>query len=68
MHRVVNTSAGNVNALVHDVPDTLEAMREGRCGIGQLDFQDVGRLSIQIGGQVRGFEAEGRYNRQQMSL
>jgi nodulation protein E len=46
----------------------MEAMREGRCGIGALEFRDVERLSIQIGGQVRGFEAEGRFNRQQMSL
>ncbi|MEM6759592.1 MAG: beta-ketoacyl-[acyl-carrier-protein] synthase family protein [Pseudomonadota bacterium] len=68
MHRVVITGAGTVNALGHDVPSTLEAMREGRCGIGALAFEDVERLSIKIGGQVRGFEAEGRYNRQQMSL
>ena len=68
MHRVVITGAGTVNALGHDVPDTLEAMREGRCGIGPLAFHDVERLSIQIGGQVRGFEAEGRYNRPQISL
>ncbi|MEM8577803.1 MAG: beta-ketoacyl-[acyl-carrier-protein] synthase family protein [Pseudomonadota bacterium] len=68
MKRVVITGAGTVNALGHDVPSTLEAMREGRCGIGALDFRDVDRLSINIGGQVRGFEAEGRYNRQQMSL
>ncbi len=68
MHRVVITGAGTVNALGHDVPSTLTAMREGHCGIGALDFKDVDRLSIQIGGQVHGFEAEGRYNRQQMSL
>ncbi|MEP4552397.1 beta-ketoacyl synthase N-terminal-like domain-containing protein, partial [Tateyamaria sp.] len=68
MHRVVITGAGTVNALGHDVPDTLDAMRAGRCAIGALSFQDVERLSIQIGGQVRGFEAEGRYNRQQISL
>ncbi|WP_299768089.1 beta-ketoacyl synthase [uncultured Tateyamaria sp.] len=68
MHRVVITGAGTVNALGHDVSETLAAMREGKCGIGELDFQDVDRLAIQIGGQVRGFEAEGRYNRQQMSL
>ncbi len=68
MHRVVITGMGTVNALGHDVPETFEAMREGRCGIGELDFQDVDRLSVKIGGQVRGFEAEGRYNRQQMSL
>ncbi len=68
MNRVVITGAGTINALGHDVPATLEAMREGRCGIGELEFRDVERLSIRIGGQVRGFEAEGHFNRQQMSL
>jgi nodulation protein E len=68
MKRVVITGAGTINALGHSVADTMIAMAEGRCGIGPLAFRDVGRLSIQIGGQVRGFEAEGRYNRQQMSL
>ncbi|MEQ6248057.1 beta-ketoacyl-[acyl-carrier-protein] synthase family protein [Sulfitobacter sp. HNIBRBA3233] len=68
MKRVVITGAGTINALGHSVPATLEAMREGRCGIGPLDIRDVDRLQIRIGGQVRGFEAEGRYNRQQISL
>jgi nodulation protein E len=68
MHRVVITGAGTINALGHDVPSTLAAMREGVCGIGELELRDVERLSIKIGGQVRGFEAEGRYNRQQISL
>lgn len=68
MRRVVITGAGTINALGHDVPSTLAAMQDGVCGIGPLDFRDVERLQIQIGGQVRGFEAEGRYNRQQMSL
>jgi len=68
MKRVVITGAGTINALGHSVPDTLQAMRDGVCGIGPLAFRDVERLAIQIGGQVRGFEAEGRYNRQQMSL
>ena len=68
MKRVVITGAGTINALGHSVASTFEAMREGRCGIGKLEFRDVDRLSIRIGGQVRGFEAEGRFNRQQMSL
>ncbi|WP_299506686.1 beta-ketoacyl-[acyl-carrier-protein] synthase family protein [uncultured Roseobacter sp.] len=68
MKRVVITGAGTINALGHDVATTMAAMRAGTCGIGALDLRDVDRLSIQIGGQVRGFEAEGRYNRQQMSL
>ncbi len=68
MKRVVITGAGTINALGHDVPQTLEAMREGRCGIGELEFRDVERLAIRIGGQVRGYEAEERFNRQQLAL
>jgi nodulation protein E len=43
-------------------------MREGVCGIGDLDFKDMNRLSIQIGGQVHDFEPEKVFNRQQLSL
>ena len=68
MKRVVITGAGTINALGHNVPQTLEAMREGRCGIGPLDFRDVDRLAIKIGGQVRDFNADSEFNRQQMSL
>ncbi|MFG6583872.1 beta-ketoacyl-[acyl-carrier-protein] synthase family protein [Sulfitobacter sp. 1A12779] len=68
MRRVVITGAGTINALGLSVPETLAAMREGKCGIGPLEFRDVERLAIRIGGQVRGFEAEGRYNRQQIAL
>ena len=68
MKRVVITGAGTINALGHNVPDTLEAMREGRCGIGDLQFRDVERLAIRIGGQVTGYDAETRFNRQQLSL
>ena len=68
MKRVVITGAGTINALGHNVPQTLEAMREGRCGIGLLDFRDVDRLGIKIGGQVRDFNADSEFNRQQMSL
>ncbi|WP_176249115.1 beta-ketoacyl synthase [Sulfitobacter sp. HGT1] len=68
MKRVVITGAGTINALGLNVPDTMAAMQNGVCGIGPLEFRDVDRLSIQIGGQVKNFEAEARYNRQQMSL
>ena len=59
MARVVITGAGTINALGQNVPDTLKAMREGRCGIGPIDIRDKERLGVQIGGQVRNFEAEG---------
>lgn len=68
MKRVVITGSGTINALGHSVPETLEAMREGRCGIGPLEFRDVERLAIRIGGQVRGYEPEETFNRQQLSL
>ena len=68
MKRVVITGAGTINALGHTVPATLEAMREGRCGIGPLHIRDVDRLSIQIGGQVQGYDPETHFNRQQISL
>ena len=52
MRRVVITGAGTVNALARDVPGTLQAFREGRCGIGPLSFRDLERLSVRIGAQV----------------
>ncbi|WP_417248864.1 beta-ketoacyl-[acyl-carrier-protein] synthase family protein [Celeribacter sp.] len=68
MKRVVITGAGTVNALGLDVASTLEGFREGRCGITDLDFRDVERLAIRIGGQIHDWNAEGRFNRQQMAL
>ncbi len=68
MNRVVITGAGTINALGQSVPQTMAAMREGTCGITDLDFRDVDRLAIKIGGQVKGFEPEGIFNRQQLTL
>lgn len=68
LRRVVITGAGTVNALGHDVPATLEAFREGRSGITQLDFRDVERLSIQIGAQIHDWRPESYFNRQQILL
>ena len=68
MKRVVITGAGTINPLGHTVPATLEAMREGRCGIGPLEMRDVERLSIRIGGQVKDYDPDAHYNRQQQAL
>ena len=68
MRRVVITGAGTINPLGHDVAQTYAAMREGRCAIGPLDIRDVGRLSVQIGGQVREYDPEALFNRQQIAL
>ncbi len=68
MNRVVITGAGTINALGHNVADTLDAMREGRCGIGPLDIRDVDRLGVKIGGQVSDYDEKSHFNRQQVSL
>ncbi len=68
MQRVVITGAGTINPLGHSVPETLEAMREGRCGIGPLNIRDIDRLAVQIGGQVRGYDEAQHFNRQQIAL
>ncbi len=68
MKRVVITGQGTVNALGGDVPQTLGAMRAGRCGIGELDLLDVDRLLVKIGAQVKNFDPETLFNRQQLAL
>ncbi|MDA7424626.1 beta-ketoacyl-[acyl-carrier-protein] synthase family protein [Thalassococcus lentus] len=68
MRRVVITGAGTINPLGASVPATLHAMREGHCGIGPLDFRDVDRLAIKIGGQIHDYDPEAAFNRQQLAL
>ncbi len=67
MRRVVITGAGTVNALGHDVPATWAAMQAGRCGIAPLDIPDVDRLTVRIGGQVRGWDAADHLDRVALS-
>ena len=68
MRRVVITGQGSVNALGRTAAETMAAMREGRSGIGPLDFPDVERLSIAIGGQIRGYDPESHFSRQELTL
>ncbi|WP_424933563.1 beta-ketoacyl-[acyl-carrier-protein] synthase family protein [Amaricoccus macauensis] len=66
--RVVITGQGAFNALGNSARETMDAMREGRSGIGPLAFEDVERLSIRIGGQVNGYEPQDHFSRQQLTL
>ena len=68
MRRVVITGAGTINALALDVAGTFAAMREGRSGIGPLELPDLDRLSVRIGGQVRGFDPSAHFDPQKRSL
>jgi nodulation protein E len=68
VRRVVITGQGSVNALGRTAAETMAAMREGRSGIGPLVFPDVERLSIAIGGQIRGYDPENHFSRQELTL
>ncbi|MEL6644016.1 MAG: beta-ketoacyl-[acyl-carrier-protein] synthase family protein [Pseudomonadota bacterium] len=68
MKRVVITGAGTINPLGASVPETLSAMQAGTCGIGELDIRDVDRLAIKIGGQVKDYDPDTHFNRQQQAL
>jgi len=68
VRRVVITGQGSINALGRTADETLASIREGKSGIGDLDFQDVERLSIPIGGQIRGYRPEEHFSRQELSL
>jgi nodulation protein E len=68
LSRVVITGAGTINSLGHNVATTLQAMRDGNCGIGPLDVRDIDRLSVQIGAQVKDYNPDQAFNRQQLSL
>ncbi len=68
MHRVAITGQGAICALGHDATAVSNSMAEGVCGIGPLDFADVDRLSIRIGGQIRGYGPSQRFSNQQIAL
>jgi|TARA_B100001057_G_scaffold15105_1_gene14308 nodulation protein E len=68
LNRVAITGSGTINSLGHSVEKTFVNMAEGLCGIGPLFFRDVDRLDIKIGGQVKDFDPNTVFNRQQLSL
>jgi nodulation protein E len=68
MKRVVITGQGTINALGVNVASTLEALSNGVCAIGPLEFDNVDRLNIQIGGQIKGYVAEDWFTRPEINL
>lgn len=68
MRRVAITGAGTINALGHDVPSTLKALREGRSAIGPLDLPELERLTVRIGAQVHDFDLSRHLSPRQQSL
>lgn len=68
MKRVVITGQGAISSLGMSATATMEGMREGRCGITDLEFKDVDRLSVKIGGQVKGYDGADYFRRQELVL
>jgi 3-oxoacyl-[acyl-carrier-protein] synthase II len=55
--RVVVTGMGMLTAVGNDVPSTWEGLLAGRPGIRTIDSFDPSRLTAQIAGEVRDFDA-----------
>ncbi len=68
MRRVAVTGVGVVSALGVGRKAHFDGLREGRCGIGELEFRDVERLSVTIGGQAKDFKSEDHFGRSQIAL
>lgn len=68
MRRVAITGAGTINALGRSVPETFAAMAAGANGIGPLEFRDVDRLQIKIGGQIRDYDETVAFDRSELAL
>ncbi|WP_068302373.1 beta-ketoacyl synthase [Pararhodobacter sp. CCB-MM2] len=66
--RVAITGAGTVNALALDVQGSLAALTAGRVAIGPMDFEEIDRLSVKIGGQIKDWVPEDRFTRQEVTL
>ena len=68
MRRVAVTGLGVVSALGPDRESHFEALREGRCGIGEIEIADVDRLSVRVGAQARFFRAEDHFTKSEIAL
>ena len=66
--RVVITGMGAVSALGMSARATMDGMAAGRSGISALEFQDVERLQIRIGGQIKGYDEAAHFSRQELTF
>lgn len=66
--RVVITGMGAVSALGMSAGETMAAMKEGRSGISELEFRDVDRLQIRIGGQIKAYDEASHFSRQEIAF
>ncbi len=68
MRRVAITGLGVISALGMTRDAHLAGLREGRCGIGEIDIQDVERLAVTIAAAVKDFHGEDHFTRSELAL
>ena len=68
MLRVVITGQGTINSLGFDVASTIEAMKRGQSGISLMEFPNIDRLNVKIGGQIKGFDPKLYFENQKITF
>ncbi len=56
--RVVITGLGTVNPIGNTAPESWQAAREGKCGIGPITEFDASAFRIKVAAEVKGFDPE----------
>ena len=65
MHRVVITGAGAVSSLGADLSSNFKSLSEGKSGISKIEFLNSDRLSIKIGGQIKNYNPDIHFTKQE---
>lgn len=68
MNRVVITGLGAISSLGLKCEEIFTSLKESYSGISSLDFLDVDRLAVRIGGQIHNYEPEQYFSKQEISL
>ena len=58
---------GGVSSIGMSVPEIYKSMREGKSGIGMLEFPDVTRLKVRTGGQIKNFDPSKHFGLKQIA-
>ena len=53
--RIVITGLGTLNAIANNIPEFVQALQEGFCGIEAIDLFDTTGFRSKNGGQVKNF-------------
>ena len=68
MNRVVITGLGAISSLGLKCEEIFTSLKESYSGISSLDFLNVDRLAVRIGGQIHNYEPEQYFSKHEISL